>query len=156
MKMSRAARSRQAASAAEPVSPEVAPMIVTCSRRRASTASNSRPSSCNARSLKARVGPWNSSSSHSRSSSWTSGATAEAGALDLFVEPGILAAIAAEDAVDHHHEVLDVGLPAGRDAAVGDDRPGEILGQFAFDRPQYLPAPFLIGLHRLLLDQLVH
>ena len=41
--MSIAARSRQASIAAEPVSPEVAPTIVTCSPRRASTASNSRP-----------------------------------------------------------------------------------------------------------------
>ena len=41
--MSIAARSRQASIAAEPVSPEVAPTIVTCSPRRASTASNMRP-----------------------------------------------------------------------------------------------------------------
>ena len=43
MKMSTRSRSRQASIAAEPVSPEVAPTIVTCSPRRASTESNSRP-----------------------------------------------------------------------------------------------------------------
>ena len=48
---------RHAASAAEPVSPDVAPMIVTCSPRCASAASNSRPTSCSAKSLKASVGP---------------------------------------------------------------------------------------------------
>jgi hypothetical protein len=65
MKMSMLARSRQASMAAEPVSPEVAPTIVTRWPRWASTWSNSRPSSCSAMSLKASVGPWNSSISHS-------------------------------------------------------------------------------------------
>ena len=59
--MSSCARSRQASMAAEPVSPEVAPTMVTRWPRSASTWSNSRPSSCIARSLKASVGPWNSS-----------------------------------------------------------------------------------------------
>ena len=44
------------------VSAEVAPMMVTRSPRAASTWSNRRPSSCSATSLKASVGPWNSSS----------------------------------------------------------------------------------------------
>ena len=74
-KMSRASRSRQASMAAEPVSPEVAPTIVTRSPRRASSWSNSRPTSCRAMSLKARVGPRNSSMSQIPSSSATSGAT---------------------------------------------------------------------------------
>ena len=74
--MSIAARSRQASMAAEPVSPEVAPTMVMRSPRLASTWSNSRPSSCIAMSLKASVGPWNSSSAKVRVSSCTSGATA--------------------------------------------------------------------------------
>ncbi len=76
MTMSTASRSRQASMAAEPVSPEVAPTMVMRSPRLASTWSNSRPTSCSAMSLKARVGPWKSSSANSRASSCTSGATA--------------------------------------------------------------------------------
>ena len=49
--------------AADPVSPEVAPMIVTRSPRRSISRSNSGPTSCRATSLNARVGPWKSSSS---------------------------------------------------------------------------------------------
>ena len=62
--------------AAEPVSPEVAPTIITRSLRAASTWSNSRPTSCRATSLNASVGPWNSSSSHSSGPIWTSGVVA--------------------------------------------------------------------------------
>ncbi len=62
--------------AAEPVSPLVAPTIVRRPSRRERNSSNSRPSSCRATSLKASVGPWNSSSSHCRSSSCLSGVTA--------------------------------------------------------------------------------
>ena len=76
MTMPMDARSRQASMAAAPVSPEVAPTMVTRSPRLVSTWSNSRPSSCSATSLKARVGPWNSSSSHRSLSSWRSGVTA--------------------------------------------------------------------------------
>ena len=47
--------------AALPVSPLVAPTIITRSLRAVRIVSNKRPSSCNATSLKARVGPWNSS-----------------------------------------------------------------------------------------------
>src|SRR5437763_14012303 len=53
----------------------------------------------------------------------------------LFVEPGVFPAVAAEDAVHLQRDVLDVGLPAGRDAAIEDDRPREVLGQLALDRP---------------------
>ena len=48
----------------EPVSPLVAPTMVSGSLRRPRNSSNSRPSSCKATSLKASVGPWNSSNSH--------------------------------------------------------------------------------------------
>jgi hypothetical protein len=74
--MSMAARSRHASMAALPVSPEVAPTMVTRSPRLASTWSNSRPSSCIAMSLKASVGPWNSSSENTPGSICTSGAVA--------------------------------------------------------------------------------
>src|SRR5262249_47629502 len=56
----------------------------------------------------------------------------------LFVEPPVFAAIAVEDAVDHYRRTLDVRLPAGRNAGMEDDRPGDIFGQLALDRPQYL------------------
>ncbi len=69
-------RSRQASMAAEPVSPLVAPTIVTRSPRRARAWSNSRPRSCIATSLKAKVGPWNSSNAKVRWSSCASGTTA--------------------------------------------------------------------------------
>ncbi len=60
-KTSTRAEPRNASIAAEPVSPEVAPTMVTRAPRRASTASNMRPTSCSATSLKASVGPWWSS-----------------------------------------------------------------------------------------------
>src|SRR6516225_782261 len=53
----------------------------------------------------------------------------------LFVEPPVFAAIAVEDAVDHHRRTFDVGLPARRETVIEDDRPGDILGQLALDRP---------------------
>ena len=49
---------RSACSAAEPVSPEVAPRMLSRSPRCSSTYSNRLPSSCSARSLKASVGPF--------------------------------------------------------------------------------------------------
>ena len=76
MKISMRSRSRQASIAAEPVSPEVAPTMVMRRPRADSTLSNSRPTACRAKSLKARVGPWNCSISQVRSSSCLSGATA--------------------------------------------------------------------------------
>ena len=76
MKISTRSRSRQASIAAEPVSPEVAPTMVTRCFLRASTASNSRPTTCSAKSLKASVGPWNCSISQRSLSSCLSGATA--------------------------------------------------------------------------------
>ena len=76
MAMSTRSRSRHASMAAEPVSPEVAPTMVTRWSRAVSTWSNRRPSTCIAMSLNARVGPWNSSSDHRSGPSCTSGATA--------------------------------------------------------------------------------
>ena len=78
--MSIVSRSRQASMAAEPVSPEVAPTIVTCPERRLSSASKSLPRSCRATSLNAKVGPQKSSMSQMSSAgspSGTSGATSE-------------------------------------------------------------------------------
>src|SRR5262245_53733714 len=73
----------------------------------------------------------------------------------LPVEPDVLEAIAVEYAVDHEREPLDGGLPARRAAGVEDDRPSGILRQLAFQRPNLLPSPLLVGLPRLLLDHLV-
>ena len=70
------ARPAQASIAAEPVSPEVAPTMVIAPAAARRKCSNSRPSSCSAKSLKASVGPWNSSSSQSFGPSCLSGATA--------------------------------------------------------------------------------
>src|SRR5271169_3634379 len=64
----------------------------------------------------------------------------------LSVEPDVLHAIAVEDAVDHDRQPLDIGLPAGRVAAVKDNRPGDILGELAFDCPDQLLTPFLVCL----------
>src|SRR6516165_9192224 len=73
----------------------------------------------------------------------------------LLVEPPVFAAIAVEDAVDHHRRIFDVGLPAGRRSLIGDNRPGDILGELALDRQQYLLAARGVALDRLLLDHFV-
>ena len=59
--MSVRSRPAKASMAAPPVSPEVAPTMVARCPRSASTWSISRASNCMATSLKASVGPWNSS-----------------------------------------------------------------------------------------------
>ena len=76
MKTSTLARPRNASIAAEPVSPLVAPTMVSRWPLRVRLASNSWPISCIATSLKASVGPWNSSSSQSFGPICTSGARA--------------------------------------------------------------------------------
>src|SRR5215813_13867724 len=53
----------------------------------------------------------------------------------LFVEPSVFHAPAVVDAIDHDREALDIGLPAGPRTGIKDDRPGAVLGQFAFDLP---------------------
>src|ERR1051325_5776420 len=73
----------------------------------------------------------------------------------LFVEPGVFAAIGAEDAVGTQRDVLDVRLPAGRDAAIGDDRPSKMLGVFVLALPQHLLAAIFVCLFGLLLKQVV-
>ncbi len=62
MKMSMVLRSRTASIAADRVSPEVAPTIVACWPRAVSSLVEHASSSWSATSLKASVGPWNSSS----------------------------------------------------------------------------------------------
>ena len=64
---------RMAYSAALPVSPLVAPRMLSSSPRRPSSYSNRLPSSCMAMSLKASVGPLDRASSHRPSSRWRSG-----------------------------------------------------------------------------------
>src|SRR5204862_4685267 len=73
----------------------------------------------------------------------------------LLVEPDILHAMVVVDAVDHHGIALDVGMPAGARAVVVQNRPGNVLGQAALDLEHDRLALLLIGLHRLLLEQLV-
>ena len=67
---------RIAYSAAPPVSPEVAPRMFRCSPRRASSYSNSAPSSCIAMSLKASVGPLDSASMNTPGSNRRNGTMA--------------------------------------------------------------------------------
>src|SRR5579862_7391959 len=67
------ARPRNASTAAPPVSPDVATTMVVRSARFCSTWSISRARNCIARSLKASVGPWNSSSTNRLGPSWISG-----------------------------------------------------------------------------------
>src|SRR5229473_4735833 len=75
---------------------------------------------------------------------------------DLAIEPDVLEAPAVVDAVDLDRHALDVGLPASRRPAVGDDRPGDVLLQLAIDLPHHLQALLLVELLRLRLEQLGH
>src|SRR5580692_6433945 len=70
----------------------------------------------------------------------------------LFIEPNILHAPAVEQAVDHDCQSLQLGLPAGREAIVVEDRSSTILLQFLVDFPNEMPALLLISLHRLLIE----
>ena len=76
MKTSTPALPRKASIAAEPVSPLVAPTMVSRRPERSRLASKSPPISCIATSLKASVGPWKSSSSQSFGPICPSGARA--------------------------------------------------------------------------------
>ena len=76
MKTSMPRRPRIAYSAAEPVSPEVAPSTLSRAPRCPSTYSKSAPSNCIAMSLKASVGPLDSSSRPRPGSSQRSGVIA--------------------------------------------------------------------------------
>ena len=76
MKMRTPRLPRTAYSAAEPVSPEVAPRMFRVSPRRPSSYSNRLPSSCIATSLNARVGPFESCSRCSPGSKVRSGVIA--------------------------------------------------------------------------------
>ena len=76
MKTSVAGQPPKASIAAAPVSPEVAPRMVAALAALGSARSIARPSHCMAKSLKASVGPWNSSSAKRLGSIWTSGAVA--------------------------------------------------------------------------------
>ena len=112
-------RPAKASIAAAPVSPEVAPTIVIgrapCRLRKNS---NSRPSSCIATSLKASVGPWNSSSSQSLAASWRSGAIggmieAGVGRLDQRAQLG-RAQILADERRQHPRRHLLIGCALQR------------------------------------------
>src|SRR5271163_2547281 len=80
--------------------------------------------------------------------------TTQLGAL-LFVEPDVFEAPAIVDAVDHDRQTLDPGLPAGAAGRVKDDRSDRSFRQHPFELPDDLLALFRIGLHRLLIDELV-
>src|SRR6516162_2421281 len=73
----------------------------------------------------------------------------------LLIQPNVLEAPAVERAVHHDGHVLDIGSPAGRTPGIEDNRPRLVLGQFALDCPYQLLPALPVGLHRLLLDQLI-
>src|SRR6516225_8470074 len=73
----------------------------------------------------------------------------------LLVEPGVFHTRTIGDAVDHDRQALHVGPPAGGAAVVEDDRPSAVLRQSSLDLPHQLLAPFLVGLDRLPINQLV-
>jgi hypothetical protein len=70
----------------------------------------------------------------------------------LSVEPEVFEARAVIDAVDHVGEAPHLRLPAGRNAAVEDDRPRVVLDQLLLDLPDQPFARARIGLSGLLLD----
>src|SRR6516165_5207099 len=69
------------------------------------------------------------------------------------VEPEVFEARPVIDAVDHVGEALYLRLPAGRNAAVEDDRPRVVVDQLSLDLPDQPLAHARIGLLGLLLDQ---
>jgi hypothetical protein len=71
------------------------------------------------------------------------------------VEPEVLEALAVVDAVDHEAKSLEMRLPADCPARQEDDGPRIVFHQPALDVPNQLLALYLIGLDRLLIDQLV-
>src|SRR5215472_7478736 len=73
----------------------------------------------------------------------------------LLVEPDVLHAPTVGDAVDHDRQPFHIGLPAAATSIVKNDWPGTVLCQLPFDLPNDLLSLFLIGLSRLLIDQLV-
>src|SRR5215469_9485330 len=73
----------------------------------------------------------------------------------LIVEPDVLEARAAIEAVDHLGHALDPRLPAGRLTGIEDYRADIVLGEPPFDFPHHLPAFLPVRLHRLPIDQLV-
>src|SRR6516162_11044734 len=74
----------------------------------------------------------------------------------LSIEPDVFHSCAAEDAVYHDRETLDIWLPACCAPIIKDDRPGAVLGQLSFDLPYQLLALYRIGYGGLPFDQLVH
>src|ERR1700730_7015766 len=73
----------------------------------------------------------------------------------ILVEQEVFVAVAVVNAVDHDGQALHLRMPASRATRVKDDRTGIVLRQSSFDFPYQLLAFFLVGLHRLLIDQLV-
>src|SRR6202158_3080507 len=75
--------------------------------------------------------------------------------LRLPVEPEILVAITVVDVVDHDGHPFDPGVAAGCLTGIENDRSRDILDQPALDLPHQFLALLRVGLHRLLVDQLV-
>src|SRR5205807_695062 len=76
-------------------------------------------------------------------------------ATTLFVEPDVFHAPAVIDAIGHQCQALDPGLPAGGSGRVIEHRANTRLGEDALDLPYDLFALYRVGLHRLLVNQLV-
>ena len=73
----------------------------------------------------------------------------------LFVQPDVIEAPIAIDAVLVMNVALEMGVPAGPRAVVIDDRASHILRQLALDLPDDGLALVDVGLLRLLVEQLV-
>ena len=90
-----------------------------------------------------------------RASRWMERGRAVSGVPRSFVQPEILEARVVVDRVVVNHEALHVRVPAGGHVLVGDDRPGEVLGQLPLDLPDDLLALVEVDLLRLLVDECI-
>src|SRR4051794_27413460 len=73
----------------------------------------------------------------------------------LVVEPDVFHTPAVVNAVDHRGKSLNPRLPAGCGTGMMDDRSCPVAKQFLLDLPYQLPTPFIVCLHRLLLEKLL-
>src|SRR5262249_62346679 len=73
----------------------------------------------------------------------------------LLIQPDVFHPPVIVDAVDHHSQPFDFGVPADAAAVEVDERLGVVLGQPPLDLPDGPLGLFLVCLHRLLLRQCV-
>src|SRR5260221_3957388 len=94
--------------------------------------------------------------SHSASSStWARNRSATRHTSGLSIEPDVFHAPAVVDAIGHQGDAFDLGPPAAGVATEIQHRAHDVLLQPPVDLPDQALALLLVGLHRLLVDQLV-